>query len=252
MLLLSAAAQIPTFVTPISYDMKILVTSDDVSLGRLVSLPTSTRASTRSCLFSVNSFSLSCVSSPLLSLITRVHPISRKSHLSLRPGPKNSQNLHRYPELDTLGWLHEFAPHFAISGDAITVIEEPSAFYATILEQCSKAKRRVVLASLYLGVGELEQRLVRGLLENMRANPELSVDILLDFQRGTRGTTNSRTTLKPLLDLGPRFNLSLYHTPNLRGAKKRLIPARWNELIGLQHMKVSTKVIPTRLSEQEN
>lgn len=159
--------------------------------------------------------------------------------LFLPSGSKNSQNIHaRYPELDTLNWLHEFAPYFAISGDAITVIEEPSAFYETILEKCSTAKRRVVLASLYLGIGELEQQLVRGLLENMKRNPDLTVDILLDFQRGTRGSVNSKTTLKPLLDLSTRFNLSLYHTPNLRGVKKRFIPARWNELIGLQHMKV--------------
>lgn len=154
-------------------------------------------------------------------------------------GPKNSQNLQLFSDdLQSLSWLDEFAPHFAIAGDAITVIEEPSAFYETILQQCSTAKKRVMLASLYLGIGELEQKLVRGLVENMKANPELTVDILLDFQRGTRGVVNSKTTLKPLLDLTTRFNLSLYHTPNLRGAKKRFIPARWNELIGLQHMKV--------------
>lgn len=31
--------------------------------------------------------------------------------------------------------------------------------------------------------------------------------------------------------------LFLYHTPNLRGNLKRLLPQRWNEIIGLQHMK---------------
>lgn len=148
------------------------------------------------------------------------------------------KSLQKFPDLDSLGWLHEFAPHFAIQGDAITVIDEPSAFYETILRHCATAKRRVVMASLYLGIGELEQRLVDSLLENMKSNPELTVDILLDFQRGTRGVVNSKTTLKPLLDLGAQFNLSLYHTPNLRGLKKRLTPARWNELIGLQHMKI--------------
>ena len=56
-------------------------------------------------------------------------------------GPKNPQS---FPsELDSLTWLHEFAPHFAIAGDAIEVIEEPSAFYETILKQCSTAKRWV-------------------------------------------------------------------------------------------------------------
>lgn len=161
-------------------------------------------------------------------------------HASHVFGPtRNPQNLRFHHDLESLNWLHEFAPHFAIAGDAVTVIEEPRAFYETILRHCSTAKKRVVLASLYLGIGELEQQLVAGLLENMKTNPELTVDILLDFQRGTRGLgQNSKTMLKPLLDQSNRFNLSLYHTPNLRGIKKRFIPARWNELIGLQHMKV--------------
>ncbi len=30
----------------------------------------------------------------------------------------------------------------------------------------------------------------------------------------------------------------LYHTPTLRGVRKKILPQRWNELIGLQHMKV--------------
>lgn len=150
----------------------------------------------------------------------------------------NAGPLQKFPELESLNWLSEFAPHFPIHGDAITVIDAPATFYQTILEQCSRAKRRVVLASLYLGIGELEQRLVSQLQETMKANPDLTVDILLDFQRGTRGLVNSKTTLKPLLDLSEQFNLSLYHTPNLRGLKKRFTPARWNELIGLQHMKI--------------
>lgn len=141
-------------------------------------------------------------------------------------------------DLESLGWLQDYTPHFPVNGDAITVIEEPGQFYETVLERCSTAKRRIMLASLYLGVGELEQDLVRKMLENMKNNPGLTVDILLDFQRGTRGLVNSKTILQPLLEQSANFSLSLYHTPNLRGLKKRFMPARWNELIGLQHMKV--------------
>jgi CDP-diacylglycerol--glycerol-3-phosphate 3-phosphatidyltransferase len=35
-----------------------------------------------------------------------------------------------------------------------------------------------------------------------------------------------------------RFTLGLYHTPNLRGAIKALVPERFNEVMGLQHMKI--------------
>jgi CDP-diacylglycerol--glycerol-3-phosphate 3-phosphatidyltransferase len=41
------------------------------------------------------------------------------------------------------------------------VIHEPSIFYKTVVEKCQSAKRRITLASLYLGTGHLEEELVR-------------------------------------------------------------------------------------------
>uniref|UniRef100_A0A452UD27 CDP-diacylglycerol--glycerol-3-phosphate 3-phosphatidyltransferase n=1 Tax=Ursus maritimus TaxID=29073 RepID=A0A452UD27_URSMA len=68
---------------------------------------------------------------------------------------------------------------------------------------------------------------------------DLKVSILLDFTRGSRGRKNSRTMLLPLLQRFPeQVRVSLFHTPNLRGLLRLLIPERFNETIGLQHMKV--------------
>lgn len=46
--------------------------------------------------------------------------------------------------------------------------------------------------------------------------------------------------LQPLLlsSHSERLKLHLYHTPNLRGLLKKLLPERFNEGMGLQHMKV--------------
>jgi len=53
------------------------------------------------------------------------------------------------------------------------------------------------------------------------------------------GRKNSRTMLIPLLQRFPeQVRVSLFHTPNLRGLLKLLIPERFNETIGLQHIKV--------------
>lgn len=53
------------------------------------------------------------------------------------------------------------------------------------------------------------------------------------------GRKNSRTMLLPLLQRFPeQVRVSLFHTPNLRGLLRLLIPERFNETIGLQHMKV--------------
>ena len=68
---------------------------------------------------------------------------------------------------------------------------------------------------------------------------ELKCTLLLDHLRGSRGSPNSRTMVEHLVpQFGNRFTLGLYHTPNLRGAVKALVPERFNEVMGLQHMKI--------------
>lgn len=68
----------------------------------------------------------------------------------------------------------------------------------------------------------------------------MEVNILLDYMRGSRGQMNSKEMLRPLLEgtFGSCCHVYLYHTPRLRGFLKALIPDRFNELIGLQHMKL--------------
>lgn len=66
--------------------------------------------------------------------------------------------------------------------------------------------------------------------------------MLTDALRGTRETPEATTAslLAPLItDFGAnRVQIRLYHTPNLTGLRKRIIPKRINEGWGLQHMKL--------------
>lgn len=140
--------------------------------------------------------------------------------------------------LSSLNWLYNVAPCFQVRGDKISVIHEPKIFYDTILSKMKSAENRIVLASLYLGIGKLERQLVSAMHKNLKENSNLKIDILLDFTRGTRGLENSQTSLMPLIKESSNCCVSLYHTPALRGLTKRLAPPRWNELLGLQHMKL--------------
>ncbi|XP_075148150.1 phosphatidylglycerophosphate synthase 1 [Haematobia irritans] len=141
--------------------------------------------------------------------------------------------------LESLSWLFDVAPCFPLKGDQIHVINEPKHFYDTLIQRSATARERIVLASLYLGTGQMETNFVQTLRKSLQQQSSLKVNVLLDFARGTRGETNSKTMLLPLVqDFGEQVQFSLYHTPNLRGMTKRLVPARWNELLGLQHMKV--------------
>ncbi|XP_033214352.1 CDP-diacylglycerol--glycerol-3-phosphate 3-phosphatidyltransferase, mitochondrial isoform X2 [Belonocnema kinseyi] len=144
-------------------------------------------------------------------------------------------------EISSLSWLHKVAPGFPVNGSKITIIEEPAVFYSTLLENCKTAKKRIVLSSLYIGTGKLETKLVETIEKTLNdRNGNLKVNILLDYMRGSRGKQNSRQILQPFLNgkWKNAWNVFLYHTPKLRGFLKSVTPDRFNEMIGLQHMKL--------------
>lgn len=73
----------------------------------------------------------------------------------------------------------------------------------------------------------------------MKASSESRVKVILDHARGLRGLKNSKTMIEPLIkQYEDRVNLYLYHTPNLRGIMKKVLPERTNETIGVMHMKI--------------
>ncbi|XP_031210781.1 CDP-diacylglycerol--glycerol-3-phosphate 3-phosphatidyltransferase, mitochondrial isoform X3 [Mastomys coucha] len=155
-------------------------------------------------------------------------------------------------------WIRNLVPEFGVSSSHVRVLSSPAEFFELMKGQIKIAKRRVVMASLYLGTGPLEQELVDCLESSLEKSlqakfpSDLRVSILLDFTRGSRGVSyrcflcpphsgrkNSRTMLLPLLQRFPEHvRVSLFHTPNLRGLLRLLIPERFNETIGLQHIKV--------------
>lgn len=63
--------------------------------------------------------------------------------------------------------------------------------------------------------------------------------VLLEYTRGSRGTVNSRTMLLPIVrNFENNTSVALFHTPNLRGVLKRIVPERFNETINVSHLKV--------------
>lgn len=74
-------------------------------------------------------------------------------------------------------------------------------------------------------------------IRSARGAPAHRPDRVLWFLRA--GQINSRTMLLPLLRrFTSQMRVSLYHTPDLRGLLRLLVPQRFNETIGLQHIKV--------------
>lgn len=142
-------------------------------------------------------------------------------------------------------WMSQHVPAFRVPGTHIHILTSPDQFYQTMKARIRTAQKRVVMASLYLGTGQLEQELVDCMEEALERSQEnslcskLKISVLLDYTRGSRGSVNSRTMLLPLLKrFSSQMRVSLYHTPDLRGLLRLLVPQRFNETIGVQHIKV--------------
>ncbi|XP_030631606.1 CDP-diacylglycerol--glycerol-3-phosphate 3-phosphatidyltransferase, mitochondrial [Chanos chanos] len=173
----------------------------------------------------------------LAPLLAETDPVVVSS--SRPPGSSGVEGLH-----SRFHWIADHVPAFRVPGSHIHILRSPDEFYQVMKARIKTAKRRVVMASLYLGTGPLEQDLVDCMeeaLERSQAQktPDLRVSVLLDYTRGSRGKNNSRTMLLPLLQRFPeQVRVSLYHTPDLRGLLRLLVPQRFNETIGVQHIKV--------------
>ena len=78
------------------------------------------------------------------------------------------------------------------------------------------------------------------LTEACSQNNNLQVILLFDYLRGLRDSSNnSFSVLQPLLNrFGNRVKLNFYHTPHLTGLKKKILPNRINEIVGVQHTKL--------------
>ncbi|KAJ1980342.1 CDP-diacylglycerol--glycerol-3-phosphate 3-phosphatidyltransferase [Dimargaris verticillata] len=132
-----------------------------------------------------------------------------------------------------------YAQPIPVTADQTQILHEPTAFFDTLCAKIRNARSRVYLATLY--VGDQEQALLEVLDRALQDNPQLELCILFDALRGTRQRYVHQSPvnlLVPLLHQYPeRVRVSVYHTPDLHGTTKRWYPERYNEAVGLMHIK---------------
>ncbi|XP_047024690.1 CDP-diacylglycerol--glycerol-3-phosphate 3-phosphatidyltransferase, mitochondrial [Helicoverpa zea] len=142
-------------------------------------------------------------------------------------------------EFNCFNWIYSAAPCFPVNASKVNIINDPKNFYDTLCERFQKANQRISVASLYLGTGHMEKKLLEITKRNLNDNKCLNFKVLLDYQRGTRGEVNSVTLLRDFVNDAPKqCSVSLYQTPRLHGSWSKALPSRYNELVGLQHMKL--------------
>ena len=135
--------------------------------------------------------------------------------------------------------LDRLAPRIDVKADQVNIIEGPAEFYETLKQKIGRATDRIYLSTLY--IGKSEEELISCVREALERNKTLKVSILTDALRGTRETPDPScaSLLSPLVAQFPdQVEVRMYHTPNLTGLRKKLVPKRINEGWGLQHMKL--------------
>ena len=77
-------------------------------------------------------------------------------------------------------------PTYWVKTSNIAILSTPTEFYETLLKHSQTAKKRISLAALYLGTGQLEEELVRSICTNYCQKDHLKVHVVMDRNRGTR------------------------------------------------------------------
>ena len=76
----------------------------------------------------------------------------------------------------------------------------------------------------------------------LKSNPSLRLTLVVDYLRSTREHPKKPCSASLLASLQAAFpdqvDVRLFHTPELFGWQKKVIPRRFDEGWGLQHMKV--------------
>lgn len=137
------------------------------------------------------------------------------------------------------GRLDSIAPRFDLGQGQVEIMRDPADFYSTLKHKISTAEKRIFLSSLY--IGKSQDELIECISKALKSRPGLKVHILTDALRGTREapSKSSASMLANLMkDHESQVDIRMYHTPHLHGLAKRVVPKRFNEGFGLQHMKI--------------
>jgi CDP-diacylglycerol---glycerol-3-phosphate 3-phosphatidyltransferase len=65
----------------------------------------------------------------------------------------------------------------------------------------NEAKQRISMSALYMGTGKLERYLVQKLHSKLKSDPDVKVNILFDYMRGTRIVKDGTSTLDLMIPL---------------------------------------------------
>ncbi|KAL9939978.1 hypothetical protein V8E36_000683 [Tilletia maclaganii] len=133
-------------------------------------------------------------------------------------------------------------PCFPAHSHQLHLIPSPTDFHSTLISLLQSAQRRIILSSLYIGPTESDLVHVH-LRKALERNPQLRCTILLDALRSTREGLSKPSAASLVAALARDFpnqvDARLHLTPRATSSLvSKLLPSRFGEGLGLQHMKL--------------
>ena len=125
----------------------------------------------------------------------------------------------------------EALPAIAVPAGNIGVLSGPDEFRTTLLELIARATRRIVLVALYLQDDDAGREVLAALHAARARNPELKVQVLVDWHRAQRGLIGKDRS---------EGNAALYREYAGRlgaGVEIYGVPVQNRELFGVLHLK---------------
>lgn len=122
-------------------------------------------------------------------------------------------------------------PGIPVPAGSIETLASPEVFRDTLLALMAQAKRRILLAALYLQDDEAGRAILKALYEAKAARPELEIGIWVDWhraQRGLIGKTKSPGNAAYYRDLAKQLGPGI----DIWG-----VPVQTREILGVLHLK---------------
>ncbi|MGB0860685.1 MAG: phospholipase D-like domain-containing protein, partial [Pseudoalteromonas spongiae] len=126
-------------------------------------------------------------------------------------------------------WQKE--PSFKLDSEQISILLDASSYRAKLLSLIKNAKQRIVITALYLQDDEAGREILEALHQASNANPELRVDILVDYHRAQRGLIGEAQS---------EGNAALYlklQQAHQNRVRVFGVPVKGKEVFGVLHLK---------------
>ena len=126
-------------------------------------------------------------------------------------------------------WQKE--PSFKLDSEQISILLDASSYRAKLLSLIKNAKQRIVITALYLQDDEAGREILEALHRASNANPELRVDILVDYHRAQRGLIGEAQS---------EGNAALYlklQQAHQNRVRVFGVPVKGKEVFGVLHLK---------------